>query len=183
MNTNLLRNLSYEDLRTRLEELHADTGIPDELRRLIHELEIHQVELEMQNRELRETQGSLEESRDRYVALYDSAPVGFVTLRGNGTIGELNLTAAAMIGVERHKLIGASLVSWLVPFDRPRLLAFLRHSHKDAAEGSVQLRMRTAAKWDRIIRLQALWTEDPLSNGHICRAAIIDVTEEDEARA
>jgi PAS domain S-box-containing protein len=181
MNTQVLRKLSYDELRARLDNLHAEHGMPDELRQLIHELEIHQVELEMQNRELREAQATLEESRDRYVELYDAAPVGFLTLRGNGSIRELNLTAAAMIGVERDKLIGASLVSWLTPFDRPRLLAFLRNPRKEG--GSVQLRLHGAGKEQRTVRLQVLWAEDPISAAHICRAAMIDVTEEEESRA
>ena len=183
MNTQLLRKLSYDELRARLDELHAEHGMPDELRQLIHELEIHQVELEMQNRELREAQATLEESRDRYAELYDTAPVGFLTLRGDGTIREINLTAATMIGVERHKLIGALLVSWLAPFDRPRLLAFLRDPRREGAGCSVELRLRGARKKERTIRLQVLWAEDPLAAEHICRAAMIDVTEEEKARA
>ena len=73
---------------------------------LIHELEVHQVELEMQNEELRRIQGELESSRDRYSHLYDFSPVGYVTISDKGIIMQTNLSFASMLGVERSSLIG-----------------------------------------------------------------------------
>src|SRR5574337_326465 len=170
-------NLSYDDLRARLDALQTERGTPDEVHRLIHELEIHQTELEMQNRELREAQEALEDSRDRYAELYDAAPVGYLTLRANGTIRELNLTAAALIGIERHHLINASLARWLALADRPRLLAFLRHPPDSESDASVELCLHRKGGEERQIRLMVLWTEDPEHANHLCRAAIIDITE------
>ncbi len=93
--------------------------------RLIHELQVHQLELEMQNRELRETQQLLEESRNRYADLYDFAPVGYCALDSGGHIREANLTAAALLGSERAALIGRSLSSLVVQEDRHLLRAHL----------------------------------------------------------
>lgn len=81
---------------------------------LFYELEVHQIELEMQNEELRRVQQELEESRNRYFELYDLAPVGYVTLE-NGIIIEINLTGAGMLGIERRLLIKKRFSSFIAP--------------------------------------------------------------------
>ena len=78
---------------------------PEEARKLVHELRTHQIELEMQNEELRRAQDELVESRDRYSDLYDFAPVGYVTVSHKGLILEANLTLADMLRVERRALV------------------------------------------------------------------------------
>jgi PAS domain S-box-containing protein len=77
-----------------------------DVQRLVHELEVHHVELEMQNEELRRTQFELAQSRDRYASLYESAPIAYFTLERDDTILEANHAAVKMLGVEHNKLIG-----------------------------------------------------------------------------
>src|SRR5258708_21749298 len=89
-----------------LEKAAPAAGGALERERLLHELQVHQTELETQNRELREAQMLVEVSRDRYADLYDFAPVGYVTLDDKGIIRGINLTAAGMFGVERTRLLG-----------------------------------------------------------------------------
>ena len=78
----------------------------DDVLELIHELEVHQVELELQNEELRRSQSELEGSRKKYFDLYDLAPIAYVTLDQNGLIREINLTGAELLGTERRRLNG-----------------------------------------------------------------------------
>jgi PAS domain S-box-containing protein len=103
---------SAEKLRQRAEEkfmayddASPETFSPEETKQLLHELRVHQIELEMQNEELRRTQYELECSRARYFDLYDLAPVGYLTLNETGLIREANLAAATMFGMVRGALV------------------------------------------------------------------------------
>ena len=87
---------------------------------LIQELRVHQVELEMQNEELRKTHLALEETRDKYIDLYDFAPVGYFTFTREALIKEANLTGSALLGVERQKLINARFRRFVVPEDHEK---------------------------------------------------------------
>jgi len=110
--------------------------------KLLHELQVHQIELEMQNEELRRAHTALEESRDRYVDLYEFAPIGYLTLTREGLIAEINLTGAAMLGEERKKLLQRRFAQFVVPEDRDRwyrsLLQTLQHSDKQNCELALQ---------------------------------------------
>src|SRR5208337_3648671 len=112
------------DLRKRAEELlikrhgEPDRIPPADMRKMLHELEAHQIELEMQNEELRLTQQELEASREKYFDLYDLAPVGYVSVNEKGTVLEANLTAAALLGTERSHLVGQPLTRFIIREDQ-----------------------------------------------------------------
>ena len=93
---------------------------PPSAEKLLHELQVHQVELEMQNEQLRQSQIELEKSRDRYVDFYDFAPVGYLTLSHEGMIDEINLTGAALLKVERNRLPYHRFASYVATEDRSR---------------------------------------------------------------
>ena len=88
----------------------VDTSGTDDLN---HELEVRRAELEIQNEELREAEQSLEVSRQEFFALYDLAPVGYLTIDAQGTIGRSNIAAADMLGSDRARLPGRPLSSFL----------------------------------------------------------------------
>jgi PAS domain S-box-containing protein len=94
--------------------------------RLAHELHVHQAELESQNEELRRTQSALAAARDRYLDLYEYAPVGYLTLDEEGKVQESNLTAAVMLGRERGSLKGRPFARHLQGPDADRWDRFRR---------------------------------------------------------
>jgi hypothetical protein len=79
-----------------------------DVKKLMHELQVHQIELEMQNEELREANETAETALRKYTLLYDFAPMGYFTLNSEGSICELNFTGAEMLGEKRHSLINSN---------------------------------------------------------------------------
>jgi len=94
--------------------------------RQFHELEVHQIELEMQNAELRKVRDELEVMLENYTDLYDFAPVGYFSIDESGVILEANLTSAALLGVERSRLINRRLLLFVSSTSRSILLDFLK---------------------------------------------------------
>jgi PAS domain S-box-containing protein len=121
----------------RLQEQSADLSAlsSEDIQRLVHELQVHQIELEMQNEELRRIQAELEESRDKYSDLYDFAPVGYLTLSEKGLIVEANLTCANLLGMERSPLIGKPLSGFIARDDED---IFYMHRRNVLAEKTRQ---------------------------------------------
>ena len=113
-----LRAAAEADLAERMPSLSFGEGAA---KHLLHELQVHQIELEMQNEALRQKQTELEAARNRYVDLYEFAPVGYLTLDANGMIEEANLTATTMLGVERRNLLCRGFGALVVEEDQYRL--------------------------------------------------------------
>ncbi len=105
------KGTSKKELRRDAEKLLSDRPYivskarEKDVKKLIHELQVHQVELEMQNHELRRAQEEIEESRSKYSDLYDFAPVGYFTFSQTGEIVEVNLTGASLLGLDRSLLL------------------------------------------------------------------------------
>lgn len=114
-----IRQAAQNSLRVEAEEQLAHTppiaAKSRASKELLHEFQVQQLELEMQNEELRKAQAALEESRDRYIDLYDFSPNGYLTLTCEGLINEINLTGAALLGEERNKLTGRRFAAFVAP--------------------------------------------------------------------
>jgi len=119
----------------------AETAQPAEI--LLHELLVHKVELEMQNEELRRAYSALEEARDRYIDLYDFAPIGYITINREGLISEINLTGSALLGVERIKLINRRFSRFVASQDKDlwhRLfMNMMEHGNNEKQEFSLEM--------------------------------------------
>ena len=106
----ILRERALDVLRSQSNRM-VDSS--EKLNRVIHELQVHQIELELQNEELQRTQRALERSHSRYSDLYDRAPVGYFSLNKRGTIISANITGAGLLGVARETLIGQRLSQFI----------------------------------------------------------------------
>ena len=110
--------------------------------KLSSELHVYQIELEMQNENLRVAQKELEASRDRYIDLYDFAPVGYLTLDLNGMIKEINLTAATLFGMERKALLEHRFISLVTVEDQSRWMRHFLNAKELDSVVSVELTAR-----------------------------------------
>lgn len=144
---------------------------------LLHELRVHQIELEMQNETLRQAQIALEESRDRYIDFYDFAPVGYLSLDAEGLITEINLTGAEMLGMERAKLLQRRFIPFIeadgVDNWHQRFLDALRRQGKQICE--VGLRRPDGTRIDARLDCLRLPREE---EGPQLRVVMTDITEQ-----
>jgi PAS domain S-box-containing protein len=116
-----------------------DTHTAEEL---LHKLQVQQIELEMQNEELRRTHALLEEARDRYFHLYNHAPVGYILLSSDGLISEINLTATELIGMSHNKLLSRRFVSLIAPINSDQWYLFFSKVMKLNKRLSIELMLK-----------------------------------------
>jgi PAS domain S-box-containing protein len=155
---------------------------PEAARCLLHELRVHQIELEMQNEELRNAQAELEASRARYFGLYELAPVGHITLSEQGLILDANLTAASLFGVARSALARQRLTRFILPEDQG--IYFLHHKplFETGAPQVCELRMLRPDGGQFWARLEATAAQDA-DGARVCRSMLSDITERMQSQA
>src|SRR4030042_2153199 len=103
----LLRRKAKKKLKEDQKKIEKQVKETD-LKKLLHELQVHQIELEMQNEELREANETAERALKKYTMLYDFAPMGYFTLESDGSICDLNFTGADMLGDKRFSLVNSN---------------------------------------------------------------------------
>ena len=170
-----LRKRAEEILREKTDNLPSSSG--DELQRLVHELQVHQIELELQNEELRRAQVELEDSRQKYVDLYDFAPVGYFTFDAKGLIVEVNLDGADYIGIDRRHLIGRGFSAFL---DEESQRKFYLHRQKVLEAGNQQTCGLKLSKKDGTqisVILKSIVRPSLTDEHHEYRSAVTDVTD------
>lgn len=173
-----LRRLAEEIARGKAAQLLEvpEALSPEETRKMLHELRVHQIELEMQNDELRRTQMELEAARSRYFDLYDLAPVGYVTLREKGLILETNLAAARLLGVARETMVRQPITRFILKEDQD--IYYLHHKKlfETGAPQECELRMVKkdgTAFWAHLKTSAAQDADDALEY----RVVMSDITE------
>jgi len=162
--------------------------LPEEIRQILHELHVHQIELEMQNDELRRSQTELDAARARYFDLYDLAPVGYCTLSEKGLILEANLTAATLLDVPRGALVNQPITRFILKehqdiYYRYRKQLFETHSANAGQSREPQTCELLMIKKDGElfwVHLEATIAQDA-DGATVCRVMLSDATESKRA--
>jgi PAS domain S-box-containing protein len=175
------------NLRVRAEKFLTAGGLdlgpasPDDALQLVHELQVHQIELEMQNEELRRAQATITETGNRYADLYDFAPVGYVTLGPQGLINEINLTGARLLGAPRDSLLHKPFILFVAPGDRQAFHAHLRRLSAGGAPQSSELEINPQQGPPVAVSLESLAMVEAGGKVIQYRVAITDITQRRKA--
>ena len=172
------------NLRHRAEKRLSETqteqrSIPkkENPQKLIHELQVHQIELEMQNAELKQTRYHLELSHEKYADLYDFAPVGYFTLTEDGTIHEANFTGAVLLAKERSHLINRKFAPFISDETQPVFFSFLKKVYESNTRENCEVVLSGNKDYPRHVHLKGRAWETGDSIGRVCLMAALDITE------
>jgi PAS domain S-box-containing protein len=135
-----------EALLDGLAPTESGSPAPEAAAAILHELRVHQIELEMQNEELCRTQLGLDAQREKYFHLFDLAPVGYLTLSREGIVGDANLTAVRLLRVERQLLFGQPFSAFVLPADRDVLYTHYRRLENTEEPQTCELRLRRVCR-------------------------------------
>jgi len=182
-----LRRQAEAKLSERLSARQTDVGLAEQAgkkktaappatesdtKHLIHELEVHQVELEMQNEELVQSRAQVEAGLRRYTDLYDFAPVGYFTLERDGAIHQVNLAGAKLLGVERGTLINRRFGVFVSVESRSVFNAFLEKVFGSQQKETCEVQLLKDGSAPLWVYIEAI-TKD----GQECRSVVVDITE------
>ena len=168
-----LRALAEQRLSEKTRSGAEEDDSAEQTQRLVHELRVNQVELEMQNEELQASRAELELGLARYADLYDFAPVGYVTLDGTGAIKKMNLAGARLLGQERARLVGGQFSFFISPESRPAFATFLQRVFATHVKEVFEVELcpiESARLW---VQIEATATDE---GDFECRAVLVDVT-------
>ncbi|MDM8549062.1 ATP-binding protein [Desulfobacterales bacterium HSG2] len=174
----------FHELRRKAEEFldkNPEEMLPENVKNLVEELNIHQIELEIQNEELRRIQRELEAARDKYVDLYDFAPVGYTTVSAKGMILEANLTITAMLGVERSLLIGKYFSGFVTEDTHDVFYFHHRKLFETKVRQNYELKLvrKDGTRFDAYLKSVAV--EDTEGNITRARTVITDISDRKQA--
>jgi PAS domain S-box-containing protein len=149
--------------------------------KLLEEVQVHQIELEMQNEELRQAQEELIESKNRFEELYDFAPIGYLLLKRDGKIENLNLTAAGMLGSERRNLLTSKFQFFIAPAYLKNFGEYLKNVLENAAASDLEVECISKTGSRFFAYLKGIPMNPGSSNKTVCFTALVDVTKQKQA--
>ena len=159
---------------------NIDKMSPAQIKRTLHELRVHQIELDVQNDELRRMQVELETARSKYFDLYDLAPVGYCTLSEKGLILEANLTAATFLGEARSKLVNKLFFRFILKEDQHIYFLQLNKIFETGKPQACELRMVKKDAPEVWARLEVIAARD-VDGAPTCRIVMSNITERKQA--
>jgi PAS domain S-box-containing protein len=171
-----LRHRAEEQLNAKVSEAGFSQTV-DESPRLVHELQVHRIELEMQNAELRKARDEVEKSLEKYTYLYDIAPVGYFTLKRNGDISAVNLCGASSLGIERAKLLGRRFGQFVTEEYRPVFISFLGTVFISEGKEECEVALHNVRDLPLFVHIEAV----AAASGEECHIALIDITKRKQA--
>lgn len=174
-----LRGIAEEKLREKKEGTHE---LPKDVDSLIHELQVHQIELEMQNEELRNSRVELEKLHEKYYDLYDFAPVGYFTLDLSNKITEANATGANLLGFPKENLIDRYFRWFVTNESKDAFLNSFKKAFEDMEKQIVEIRLikKSGIIFDTHIEMLPYYENklSPYDSNVLLKLAVIDITEQ-----
>ena len=171
-----LRRQAEERLKQNYKQAGSALDARDN-QRLIHELEVHQIELEMQNDELHLARQQNDEHLEKFIDLFDFAPVGYFILDSLGNIYSVNLTGASLLGLERAKLIGRRFSLFLAAESRPAFTSFVHSVFAKKEKEQCEVTLLAPKGGPRHLRIEGTAEESTGQQALQCRLAMTDITE------
>jgi PAS domain S-box-containing protein len=176
-----LRRRAEKQMQTTPADSEEIAGMSSkDMAKMVHELRVHQIELKMQNEELRRIQEALEEARDRYSHLYDFAPVGYLTINAEGIVEGANLTFATMLGTKRSEVVGKPFSRYILRDDQD---VYYLHRQRILESGdfkSFRLRLVKNDGSDFFSNLECMIVRESDSDPKQIRVVVSDITEQNE---
>ncbi len=169
----LLRQQAEEHLNATPEKNPAFSKSPADMQRIIHELAVYQIELEMQQDELLQARAELEESLDCYTELYDFAPLGYLTLDREGIIRKANLSASKLLGVNRSRLKGDRLGRFIATEELPVFNTLLEQVFSSRDHGSCEIMLQSDGDFSSSADLEGSGKNDLLRNHAVRIDAVV----------
>lgn len=173
----------FNDLRARAELFHNLNPVGNgntsskEVHKLIEELNIHQIELEMQNDELQLVQGELVAARDKYEDLYDSAPVSYLTIGRKSLILETNLTFCQLMNLERKKIINCRFTDFITEDDQDKFYLHCQNLQNTGQSQTCELELKKSDGKIFYACLESIIEKISIEENSLIKTVIIDITE------
>lgn len=166
-----LHRIAEERVRNKVPELSPFQNM-EASQRTVHKLEVHQIELEIQNEELRDARHEVETTLEQYADLYETAPAGYFTLDRNGTISAVNLTGANLLQIMRSLIVGQRFEKYLSDDYRSIFKAFLETVFNSSDEKTCRVMLLNNANHQLNIQIGGT----VCTSGEECRLVLIDIT-------